>query len=112
MYHKSSRVKLGFSDAGGAWLWPIQSAFIRARLRTKIPFSCFWLFRGEKLVAIAFPTGCTQAPYAFPDGRNAITAPTIALAMPPRSNHSVLFVGAPVKNREIPELAESDALNP
>jgi hypothetical protein len=48
----------------------------------------------------------------LPEGRNVITAPTIALPRPPSSSHKVLLVGAPVKTREMPELAESDALNP
>jgi len=50
--------------------------------------------------------------YDLLEGRKVITAPTIALATPPKSKHSVLLVGAPVKIREIPELAESDALKP
>lgn len=50
--------------------------------------------------------------YALPDGRNVNTAPMIALAIPPKSSHSVLLVGAPVKAREMLELAESDALKP
>ena len=36
----------------------------------------------------------------------------MADAAPPRSSHMVLFVGAPVKARETPELNESEALNP
>lgn len=48
----------------------------------------------------------------LPEGRNIIMAPTMALPLPPSSNHRVLFVGVPVKIREMPELAESDALIP
>jgi hypothetical protein len=48
----------------------------------------------------------------LPEGRNVITAPTMALPAPPSSSHNVLFVGAPVKMRETPELAESDAFIP
>jgi hypothetical protein len=44
--------------------------------------------------------------------RNVITAPTMALAMPPRSNHMVLFVGAPVNALDTFELTESEALRP
>jgi hypothetical protein len=36
----------------------------------------------------------------------------MALAVPPNSSHKVLFVGAPVKIRETPELAELEASNP
>jgi hypothetical protein len=48
----------------------------------------------------------------LPEGRNVITAPTMADAQPPTSSHKVLFVGDPVKARETPELNESEALNP
>jgi hypothetical protein len=48
----------------------------------------------------------------LPDGRNTITAPTIPLPIPPNKSHKVLFVGAPVKIRETPELAESEAFIP
>jgi hypothetical protein len=49
---------------------------------------------------------------AFPEGRNVITAPTMADAQPPTNSHNVLFVGDPVNARETPELNESEALNP
>jgi hypothetical protein len=39
-------------------------------------------------------------------------APTTVHATPPKSNHIVLLVGAPVKARETLELNESDAFNP
>ncbi len=48
----------------------------------------------------------------LPDGRNVITAPTIAEAAPPSSSHKVLFVGEPVKARDTLDAAESDALQP
>ena len=48
----------------------------------------------------------------LPEGRNVITAPTMADAQPPTNSHKVLFVGDPVKARETPELNESEALNP
>jgi hypothetical protein len=53
-----------------------------------------------------------QVIQALPEGRNVITAPTMVLPMPPSSSHRVLFVGAPVKIREMPEPAESDAFIP
>jgi hypothetical protein len=49
---------------------------------------------------------------ALLEGRNIITAPTIAAALPPQSSHMVLFVGAPVKVRDTSELTEFDALEP
>lgn len=38
--------------------------------------------------------------------------PEIEATIPPISNHTVLSVGAPVKNRETSELKESEALTP
>jgi hypothetical protein len=55
---------------------------------------------------------CMDFVQALPEGRNVITAPTIAAAQPPNNSHKVLFVGAPVKIREMLEPAESDALIP
>jgi hypothetical protein len=48
----------------------------------------------------------------LPEGRKVITAPTMVLPMSPSKSHKVLFVGAPVKIREMPEPAESDAFIP
>jgi hypothetical protein len=48
----------------------------------------------------------------LPEGRNVITTPTMVLPMPPSSSHKVLLVGAPVKIREMPDPAESDAFIP
>jgi hypothetical protein len=67
------------------------------------------LIAGRMVICILQKSALVQA---LLDGRNIITTPTIVLPIPPNSSHKVLFVGAPVKIREIPELAESEALQP
>jgi hypothetical protein len=48
----------------------------------------------------------------LPEGLKVIVVPTTTAALPPSSNHKVLFVGVPVKARDTFELAESDASKP
>jgi len=69
-------------------------------------------FIAVRIVVLHFARTLLEFIQTLPEGRNVITAPTMALPMPPSSSHKVLFVGAPVKMRETPELAESEAFIP
>jgi hypothetical protein len=44
--------------------------------------------------------------------RNKLANPTRTAAMPPMTSHIALLVGEPVKNRETPELNDSEAFTP
>jgi hypothetical protein len=69
-------------------------------------------FIAARIVVLHFARALLEFIQTLPDGRSVITAPTMALPIPPSSSHRVLFVGAPVNIREMPEPAESDAFIP
>ena len=50
-----------------------------------------------------------QSPFEL---RSKPNSPTMPITIPPISNHMVLSVGEPVKNRDTPELNDSEALTP